>query len=90
MANPKLSQLAARLFNQYKVPTGKGFEWATEIETSDSEKDLSPELKAFLEKPYYINPKPKIEKNYFGERMNDVSVTQVYIDDKWTSTDAVD
>jgi hypothetical protein len=62
MANPKLSRLAARLFNQYKVPIDKGFEWATEIETVSSEKDLSPELRDFLEKPYYINPKPDSTK----------------------------
>jgi hypothetical protein len=58
MANPKLSRLAARLFNQYKVPIDKGFEWATEIEIVDSEKDLSPELKSFLKKPYDIIPRP--------------------------------
>ena len=58
MANPKLSQLAARLFNQYKVPIDRGFDWATEIEATDSEEDLSPELREFLKRPYYINPPP--------------------------------
>jgi hypothetical protein len=59
MVNPELSRRAARLFNQYKVPIDKGFEWAIEIESSKSEKDLSPELQKFLSEPYFINPKPK-------------------------------
>lgn len=82
MANPKLSRLAAKLFNQYRVPADAGFKWAEELERADSEEDLSPELRDFLERPHF--------KDHFGERMNDVSVTQVYIDGKWTSTDAVD
>jgi hypothetical protein len=61
MANPKISRLAARLFNQYKVPIDKGFEWASEIAKAESEEDLSPELRAFLEKPYFINPDSRIE-----------------------------
>jgi hypothetical protein len=62
MANPELSRLAARLFNKYKVPIDIGFEWATEIETADSERGLSPELREFLKKPYYINPRPDKDK----------------------------
>ena len=58
MANPELSRKAARLFNQYKVPLDKGFDWAIEIETAKSEEDLSPELQKFLSEPYFINPKP--------------------------------
>lgn len=58
MVNPELSRKAARLFNQYKVPLDKGFDWAVEIETSESEEDLSPELQKFLAEPYFINPKP--------------------------------
>ncbi len=59
MVNPELSRKAARIFNQYKVPLDKGFEWAVEIETSDSEDDLSPELQKFLAEPYFMNPKPE-------------------------------
>jgi hypothetical protein len=62
MANPELSRKAARLFNKYKVPLDKGFDWAIEIETAESEKDLSPELQKFLTNPYFINPKPVNEK----------------------------
>jgi len=62
MPSPELSRRAARLFNQYKVPLDKGFEWAIEIETSKSEEDLSPELQEFLAKPYFINPKPERDK----------------------------
>jgi hypothetical protein len=58
MTNPDLSRLAAKLFSKYRVPIDKGFEWAAEIEDSSSEEDLSPELKEFLAKPYYINPRP--------------------------------
>ncbi len=36
-----------------------GFDWAIEIETSESEDDLSPELQKFLAKPYFIKSKPK-------------------------------
>jgi hypothetical protein len=61
MANPELSRKAARLFNEYKVPLGKGFDWAVEIESAESEKDLSPELRKFLANPYFI--KPKEERN---------------------------
>jgi hypothetical protein len=61
MVNPELSRLAARLFNKYKVPIDKGFDWATELETANSEEDLSPELRAFLEKPYFINPDSRID-----------------------------
>jgi hypothetical protein len=87
MANPKLSRLAARLFNQYKVPIDKGFEWATELETANSEEDLSPELRAFLGKPYYINSKPEKNKSSFGERMNDMSSAKVFVDGKWVPLD---
>jgi hypothetical protein len=59
MTKPEISRLAARLFNQYRIPTDKASEWATEIEAADSEKDLSPELRKFLEKPYHITPKEK-------------------------------
>lgn len=59
MANPELSRLAARLFNQYKVPLDKGFDWAVEVEKADSKEDLSKELQEFLDKPYFINPKPE-------------------------------
>jgi hypothetical protein len=58
MVSPELSRKAARLFNQYKVPLDKGFDWAVEIETSKSEEDLSPELQKFLAEPYFINAKP--------------------------------
>jgi hypothetical protein len=58
MKDPKLSRLAAKLFNQYKVPVDEGFSWAEEIDRADSEEGLSPELKEFLRKPYYINPPP--------------------------------
>ncbi len=59
MANPELSRKAARLFNEYKVPLSKGFDWAVEIESAKSEKDLSPELQKFLANPYFIKPKEK-------------------------------
>jgi hypothetical protein len=58
VTNPDLSRLAAKLFSKYRVPIDKGFEWAVQIEDSNSEKDLSPELREFLAKPYYINPEP--------------------------------
>lgn len=62
MANPELSRKAARLFNEYKVPLNKGFDWAVEIESAKSEKDLSPELQKFLAEPYFINPrKPELK-----------------------------
>ncbi len=61
MINPELSRLAARLFNQYKVPINKGFEWDAEIQKAESEEDLSPELRAFLKNPYYINPQISVE-----------------------------
>jgi hypothetical protein len=61
MTNPELSRLAARLFNKYKVPTDKGFDWAAELAKADSEEDLSPELRAFLEKPYFIDPDLSVE-----------------------------
>lgn len=59
MANPELSRRAARLFNQYKVPLDKGFDWAIELESAESEKDLSLELQKFLSEPYFIKPRPK-------------------------------
>jgi hypothetical protein len=61
MVNPELSRLAARLFNQYKVPIDKGFEWAAEIAKAESEEDLSPKLRDFLKNPYYINPQSSVE-----------------------------
>ena len=62
MANPELSRKAARLFNEYKVPDGQGFDWAIEIEKAKSEEDLSPELQKFLANPYFIKPKPEKRK----------------------------
>lgn len=68
MANPELSRRAARLFNDYKVPLDKGFDWAVEIETAKSVSDLSEELQKFLSKPYFINPRPKsLEKHLAGQ-----------------------
>jgi hypothetical protein len=61
MTNPELSRLAARLFNKYKVPIDKGFEWAAEIAKASSEGDLSSELRDFLKNPYYINSESSIE-----------------------------
>lgn len=55
MTNPELSRLAARLFNKYKVPVDRGFEWAAEIAQASSEDDLSSELREFLKNPYFIN-----------------------------------
>ena len=59
MAIPELSRKAAKVFNEYKVPLDIGFDWAMEIESAESEKDLSPELQKFLAEPYYMIPKPK-------------------------------
>ena len=59
MANPKLSRLAAKLFNEYNVPLDKGLDWAIEIEKADSIADLSTELKSFLTKPYFLTEEPK-------------------------------
>lgn len=53
-----LSRKAAKLFNEYKVPLDPGFKWAIEIESAESEEDLSPELQKFLSNPYFINPRP--------------------------------
>jgi hypothetical protein len=88
MKDPKLSRLAAKLFNQYKVPADEGFKWAEEIDRADSKEDLSLELREFLKKPYYINPKPENEKSFFGERMNDMSSVKVFIDGKWVPLDS--
>jgi hypothetical protein len=75
MANPELSRLAARLFNQYEVPVNKGLEWAAEIEKADSKDDLSAELKKFLEKP--VKKASSIsgdkEEQAVGERILDSS-----------------
>jgi hypothetical protein len=87
MKNPELSRLAARLFDEYEVPADRSLKWAMEIETADSEKDLSPELRKFLEKPYYTDSKPEKTKSFFGERMNDMSSIKVFIDGEWVSLD---
>lgn len=87
MKNPELSRLAAKLFNQYEVPADQRLKWTTEIETTNFEKDLSPELREFLEKPYYIDSKPEKTKSFFGERMNDMSSVKVFIDGEWVSLD---
>ena len=79
MANPELSRLAARLFNQYEVSVDKGLEWATEIEKANSKDDLSAELKIFLEKP--IKKASSIsedrEEQAAGERILDSSGIKV-------------
>jgi len=68
MAIPKLSRKAAKIFAEYKVPIDPGFDWALEVEGAKSEGDLSPELRAFLAEPYFINPKPKdLEKHLPGQ-----------------------
>jgi hypothetical protein len=59
MTNPDLSRATAKLFRKYRVPISKGFEWAAQIASSDSEKDLSPELREFLANPYFIDPNPE-------------------------------
>jgi hypothetical protein len=67
MAVAELSRKAARLFNQYRVPNDKGFDWALEIDSAKSEKDLSPELQQFLAKPYLMTPVPKdLQKHLAG------------------------
>jgi hypothetical protein len=67
MAVAELSRKAARLFNQYRVPNDKGFDWALEIDSAKSEKDLSPELQEFLAKPYLMTPVPKdLQKHLAG------------------------
>lgn len=83
MKNPELSRLASKLFNQYEVPADKRLKWTTEIETTNLEKDLSPELREFLKNPYYIDSRPEKTKSFFGERMNDISSVKVFIDGKW-------
>ena len=68
MAIPELSRKAARLFNKYKVSSGRGFDWAVEIESANSEKDLSFELQRFLAEPYMMRTKPeRIEKHLPGK-----------------------
>ena len=68
MAIPELSRKAAKIFAEYKVPMDPGFDWALEVEGAKSEGDLSPELRAFLAEPYFINPKPKdLEKHLPGQ-----------------------
>jgi hypothetical protein len=67
MTVAELSRKAARLFNQYRVPNDKGFDWALEIDSAKSEKDLSPELQQFLAKPYLMTPAPKLLKHLAGE-----------------------
>ena len=89
MKNPELSRLAARLFDEYEVPADRSLKWAMEIETTDSEKDLSPELREFLKKPYYTDSKSEKPESFFGERMNDVSSVKVFIDGKWVSLDKI-
>lgn len=84
MANPELSRLAARLFNQYKVPLRKGFDWATEIETADSEENLSSELREFLKKPVERagSAPTNTEKQAATERVIDSSGVKVTKKDK--------
>lgn len=68
MTNPELSRLAAKVFNQYKVPMDMGFDWAIEIEQANSMSDLSAELQSFLAEPYFINPKPEnMAKHLVGQ-----------------------
>lgn len=73
MANPELSRLAAKTFNQYKVPLDKGFDWAIEIESAKSMNDLSSELQSFLTNPYFINPKPKLLEKHLAGRHDQAS-----------------
>jgi len=67
MTVAELSRKAARLFNQYKVPSDTGFDWAVEIDSAKSDKDLSPELQQFLAEPYLMTPAPKLLKHLAGE-----------------------
>lgn len=58
MANPELSRKVAKLFSEYRVPIGLGFEWAEEVEKAKSIDDLSPELREFIESPRDLKPRP--------------------------------
>lgn len=64
----ELSRKAARLFNEYRVPDDKGWDWGLELMSAKSEKDLSPELQQFLADPYPMTPAPSdLQKHQSGK-----------------------
>lgn len=64
----ELSRRAARLFNEYRVPDDKGWDWGLELMSAKSEKDLSPELQQFLADPYPMTPAPSdLQKHLSGQ-----------------------